>query len=225
MNQDKRRLKGLDRSSMQVLILGAGDHGQVIADSLLQGIRKGHDIELMGYLDDNPTIIGEKYLGLPVLGSIAQLQEFNYDAVIVAIGQNSLRARIFQELEKKRERFINAIHPMAVLASDVKLGRGVAIMAGVVVNTGSVIGDNVILNTSCSVDHHGYIGHHAHLAPGVHLGGRVTVGEGVLLGVGTSVIPGRSIGNWSIIGAGSCVISDIPEAVTAVGVPARIIKP
>ncbi len=209
---------------MRVLILGAGDHGQVIADSLLQGVTHHQNIEPIGYLDDDPNLLGKKYLGLPVLGTIAQRNEVTHEGVIVAIGQNSIRARIFRQLEKEGEHFINAVHPSAILAPEVQLGVGVAIMAGVVVNTGSVIGDNVILNTCCSVDHHGQIGHHAHLAPGVHLGGRVAVGEGALLGVGTAVIPGQRIGDWSIVGAGSCVISNIPNGVTAVGVPTKIIK-
>jgi acetyltransferase EpsM len=32
------------------------------------------------------------------------------------------------------------------------------------------------------------------------------------------------VGEWSIIGAGAVVVQDIPPRVTAVGVPARIIK-
>ncbi|MEW5958495.1 MAG: acetyltransferase [Chloroflexota bacterium] len=207
-----------------MLILGAGDHAQVVVDALLQGLKQGQDIKPIGYLDDNPRLIGERYLGLPVLGTIAQRHQFEYDAVIVAIGENATRARIFQTLKEESEQFVNAVHPAATLAPGVKLGVGVMIMAGVVVNVGSTIADNVILNTSCSMDHHGQIGSHAHLGPGVHLGGRVTVGEGTLLGVGTVVIPGQHIGNWSIIGAGSCVISNIPTGVTAVGVPAKVIK-
>lgn len=207
---------------MRVLILGAGDHGQVVADSLLQSMARSQNIEPIGYLDDDPSLLGKKYLGLPVLGTIAQRDKFTHEAVIVAIGQNSIRSRIFHELEQ--ECFINAVHPSAILAPDVQLGVGVAIMAGVVVNTGTSIGDNAILNTSCSVDHHGQIGRHAHLAPGVHLGGRVTVGQGALLGVGAAVIPGQRIGDWSVIGASSCVISTIPGGVTAVGVPAKVIK-
>jgi maltose O-acetyltransferase len=35
------------------------------------------------------------------------------------------------------------------------------------------------------------------------------------------VIEGRTIGDRCIIGAGAAVISDIPDDVTAVGVPAR----
>jgi len=48
------------------------------------------------------------------------------------------------------------------------------------------------------------------------------VGEGAFLGVGTKVIPGKLIGDWSVAGAGSVIVRDIPEKVQVMGVPARI---
>ena len=83
----------------------------------------------------------------------------------------------------------------------------------------------VIVNTGATIDHDCRIGDFAHLCPGVHLAGEVQVGEGCLLGMGTSVIPGRSIGSQTVVGAGAAVVTDLPEAVTAVGVPARILHP
>jgi acetyltransferase-like isoleucine patch superfamily enzyme len=57
----------------------------------------------------------------------------------------------------------------------------------------------------------------------VRTGGEVTVGEGTFVGIGATVIPGRALGDWSTVGAGSLVSKDIPAGVTAVGVPARVI--
>ncbi|MDO0962993.1 acetyltransferase, partial [Staphylococcus haemolyticus] len=56
------------------------------------------------------------------------------------------------------------------------------------------------------------------------LTGGVTVMEGAHLGAGTAVIPGKTVGRWSVTGAGAAVIHDIPDNCTAVGVPARMIK-
>lgn len=209
---------------MRVLILGAGGHAQVVADILLRAHQARASAYPIGFLDDNPELIGKTIMGLRVLGTIAQLDEMDYDAIIVAIGDNRNRARLFKLVQARDKQIVNAIHPAAVLAPDVCLGHGVMICAGVVVNTGTVIGDDVILNTGCTIDHHNHIKDHVHIAPGVHLGGNVTIGEGSLVGIGSIVIPQRSIGAWSVIGAGSVVIRDIPPYVTAVGVPARVIK-
>ena len=209
---------------VRVLILGAGGHAQVVADILLRAHQAGASAYPIGFLDDNPALIGITIMGLRVLGTVAQLDEFDHDAVIVAIGDNCTRARLFKSVQARGEQIVNAVHPAAVLAPDVRLGRGVMICAGVVINIGTVIGDNVILNTGCTVDHHNLIGNHAHIAPGVHLGGNVTIGEGTLVGIGAVALPQRAVGAWSVIGAGSVVTKDIPAYATAVGVPARVVK-
>lgn len=209
---------------MRVVIIGAGGHGQVVADLLLRAWARGAMLQPIGYVDDNPVLWEKFPLELPVFGPLTQLVSVAHDAVIIAIGDNRSRARLFQQMQGQNERIVNAIHPSAVVAPDVRLGQGVMICAGTVINTGTTIGDDVILNTSCSVDHHSVIRDHAHLAPGVHLGGGVCVEEGALLGVSAASVPGRTIGRWSVVGAGAVVTHDIPAYATVVGVPARVIK-
>jgi acetyltransferase EpsM len=58
----------------------------------------------------------------------------------------------------------------------------------------------------------------------VVLCGTVKVGEGTLIGARAIVIPGKKIGKWVTIGAGSVVVKDIPDYAVAVGNPARVIK-
>ena len=54
---------------MKVLILGAGGHGQVVADMIAAGARAGDEVlELAGFLDDDPTLLGTEVDGAPVLG-------------------------------------------------------------------------------------------------------------------------------------------------------------
>lgn len=211
-------------SIVRVLILGAGGHAQVVADILLRMRDAGAAVAPMGYLDDDAQLMGRMFLGLPVLGGIDETSTIDHDAVVVAIGHNETRERIFAALLARNERFVVARHPGAIVAPDVQIGPGAVICAGAVVNPGSVIGANVILNTGCTVDHHNTIGDHAHIAPGVHLGGDVLVGIGTLVGIGATVIPQRSVGDWSVVGAGSVVTKTIPACVVAAGMPARVVR-
>lgn len=210
---------------MRVLIIGAGGHGQVVADTLLAGLEQnGASLQPIGFLDDDPSLHGRVYLGLPVLGAVARLAEIEHEAVIVAIGSNRTRRQICRRLAARGERFATAIHPSAIIGSAVEIGPGTMICAGVIVNTGTRIGPHVILNTGCSVDHHNCLGDDAHIAPGVHLGGDVTVGEGALIGIGATVLPQRRVGDWAVVGAGAVVTRDVPGGTIVAGIPARTIK-
>lgn len=210
---------------MRVLIVGAGGHAQVVADILWRMHEADPDIAPVGYLDDDPALSGLRLLDLPVLGPVAGLPSVAHDAVVVGIGDNRTRQVLFEVLQGQGERVFTARHPSAVVAPSATVGPGSMICAGVVVGTGATVGANVLLNTSCSVDHHNRIGDHVHVAPGVHLGGEVAVGEGAFLGIGSTVVPRRTIGAWAFVGAGSVVTKDIPAGATAMGVPARVIRP
>jgi maltose O-acetyltransferase len=52
----------------------------------------------------------------------------------------------------------------------------------------------------------------------------ITIGDGVWLGGGAIVCPGVSIGENTVIGAGSVVTRDLPAGVLAVGNPCRVIR-
>jgi sugar O-acyltransferase (sialic acid O-acetyltransferase NeuD family) len=208
----------------RVVILGAGGHAQVVADILLRAAEAGSSANPVAYLDDNRALYGRVLLGLPVLGSLAELDSVEHDAVIVGIGDNEVRRGLYRVLAERGEQFAIARHPAAVLAPDTQVGPGTMICAGVVVNTGSVIGADTILNTGCTVDHHNRVKDHAHIAPGVHLGGEVLVDEGALVGIGATVMPRCSLGAWSTVGAGACVTQPVPSGVTVVGIPARPIR-
>lgn len=54
--------------------------------------------------------------------------------------------------------------------------------------------------------------------------GRIRVGSRCFIGARVILLPGVSVGDRTVIGAGSVVSRDIPSGVVAAGVPARIIS-
>lgn len=203
----------LDREPLWVL--GGGGHGKVVL-SLLRLL----DRPVAGILDDDDSLWGTSLLGMAVDGPLGRLAGLDSPLALIAIGNNAIRKEIVCQFPLVR--WFSAVHPRAFVDPSAEIGPGAVVFAGAIVQAEARIGAHVIVNTGATVDHDCRIGDFAHLCPGVHLAGEVQVGEGCLLGTGTSVIPGRSIGSQTVVGAGAAVVTDLPEAVTAIGVPARV---
>ena len=62
------------------------------------------------------------------------------------------------------------------------------------------------------------------LYPSVNISGNTNIGHAVEMGTGVQIIQGKTIGDYSIVGAGAVIVRDIPEGCTAVGCPAKPIK-
>lgn len=172
-------------------------------------------------VDDRPTVAAID--GVPVLE--AHRLEWTVESAcrfLVAVGDNSQRARLYAQLLAKGGIPASVIHPKATVARTARIGKGTVILAGVVVNADAVVGENCILNTAASVDHDCVVGNHVHLCPGVHLAGGVRIGDFSMLGIGAAVLPGVSVGANCVVGAGAVVNRDLPDNVVACGVPARI---
>ena len=209
---------------MRCVIAGAGGHGRVVLDILLNAAE--HDV--VGFVDSSPELVGRRMDGRPVLGDLSYLPELRdqrgVQGVVVAIGSNDVRREFADRVEQLGLTLINAIHPSANLAHNVTLGRNIVVAAGALACAHCQVGDSVILNTGCIVDHETMIGTAAHICPGARLAGRVTVESGAFVGLGATVIQNVRVGYDAIIGAGAVVIRDVSPMSTVVGVPAREIK-
>ena len=74
------------------------------------------------------------------------------------------------------------------------------------------------------VCHDGHLGDFVTLSPRATLAGNVQIGNCSEIGMGTNVRQGISIGENTIVGAGSVIVKDIEGNVTVAGVPAKKIR-
>ncbi len=202
----------------QLLVIGAGGHGKVVAETALAS----SEWDNIAFLDD--AFPSQKVLlSWPLLGTLDDAGGLTeeYPNLVVAIGRNSLRLQLINRFSSLGFKLPNIIHPTALVSPSVKLEKGIVIFPKAVINAESHLGSGCIINTSSTIDHDCTLGDGVHVCPGVNMAGGVSVGEGSLIGTGSSIIQQIQIGSNSVVGAGSVVVSDIGDSVTAFGNPAR----
>jgi UDP-3-O-[3-hydroxymyristoyl] glucosamine N-acyltransferase len=110
----------------------------------------------------------------------------------------------------------------------VRIGDNVEICANSSIARGSlsdtVIGNGTKLDALVHVAHNVIIGRNCELTAGTIIGGSTTVGDTSWMGLNCTLKNKIKIGNKVIVGAGACVIHDVPNEDIVAGVPAKSIK-
>lgn len=204
--------------NMSLIIVGAADHAAVIAEAA-----QASGFKILGFVADKASRLG--LLGdeasLPVL-----LQKAPNARLFVAIGDNHLRRQVTQRIQTAIPGvlFASVIHPTAFIAKSASVGAGAFVAAGAGVAVDAKVCEGAIVNTHASLDHHAELGAFASMAPASATGGRARIGTGTAIGMGAMVHHGVSIGSDSVLGSLSLANKDLPDRVTAIGNPARVIS-
>lgn len=197
----------------RLVIIGAGGHGKVVADTAHAAGWK--DIAFVDRGWPKRDLNGS----WPV---IAASPPVDGTALFCGVGHNATRARLFDACELQNAPVL--IHPSVILSPSATLGNGTLAVAGAIVNADTQIGRGVILNTGCSVDHDCILDDFTHISPGARLAGGVRVGQCTWIGIGAVIREGVTIGRNVTVGAGAAVIHDIEDGERVAGVPARAIS-
>lgn len=197
----------------RVVLYGASGHCKVIID-----IFQSNNIDVDLIVDDN---VNTKSILSKTVTYSKDLQLIANDNVILSIGNNKVRKKLANLFKVN---FIKAVHPNAIVSPFSKIDVGTVIMAGAILNPDVKIGKHCIINTGAIIEHDCIIDDFVHVSPNASLAGNVQVGEGSQIGIGAVVIQGIKIGKWTIIGAGAVIINDVPDYVTVVGNPGKVIK-
>jgi len=180
-------------------------------------------------VEDDSPMIGEKAMGFPVIAEsdVKRTSQGRQVDCYVAIGQPSIRRRVVGVMEEAlgdAVEFPALIPPGTSIMGQLAIGRGVAIMPGCVLTVGVQLHEFSFINAGCCLMHGVKVGAYSGINPRSILSGEVTIGEDVYVGSAVTVLPGVSVCDTVVIGAGAVVVDSITQPGVYVGSPSRRIK-
>lgn len=211
---------------MRYLVIGAAGHGQEVAWSLREELRAlGESDAEIAFLDDAVPAGNEVACGLGmVLGGVELARREAARAntrLVMGVGLPRTKAAIVRRLDVPEHAWTPVVHPSAIVGPNVTMGVGTYVGPGAVLTVNVQLGRFVTINTHCLVAHGGVLGDFATLHPDAHLSGDVALAQGCEVGAGSIVIPGLTVGEWAVLGAGTVAVDHLSGGRTHVGVPAR----
>ena len=204
----------------RLIIIGAGGHGKVIADTA-QTMNRFHTIV---FLDDFKQ--GSRICDLSVVGGFDVLEAVFEpgDSAAIAFGNNQKRMRYMDIARKIGYGLPILIHPRAVVSKHAQVDEGSVVFANAVIHADSWVQQGAIINTGAIIEHDNQIGRIAHISPGACLAGNTKIGQCSWIGIGSCIIQNITVGESCILAAGSTLLKNMPDYTMFAGSPAEYKK-
>lgn len=158
----------------KLLLVGAGGFGRVVLEhaSLLYDC---------AFLDDGDATEVD---GVPVIGKIDDIEHLypEYKLLLVTIGNNALRERIYAAATDIGYTFPNIIHPSAYISPHAHMGSGNVILNNAVVQNNARMGNGCILNPFVELHHDSTIGSNVLIYTNSVVRSLTSVGDRVWIG-------------------------------------------
>jgi sugar O-acyltransferase (sialic acid O-acetyltransferase NeuD family) len=204
-----------------MIVAGAGGHAREIA-GILAELGETNGVYLF---DDISASAPEVIWGtFPVVreASAARKLLLQDARFILGVGKPAYRKALYEKLIDLGGAPYSVISPFAHVGRfNTILGDGLNIMTGAVITEDVVVGNGSLIHINASVHHDCRIGLFCELSPGCRLLGKVATGNCVSIGSNAVVLPGITIGDHAVIGAGAVVTKNVPAGTVVKGVPAK----
>lgn len=162
-----------------------------------------------------------------LLDILNQVQDMCYDYNCLRPTQAKERTELMRTILGRTGKRFKIISPFICdYGFNIEIGENFFSNANMVILDEAKVtfGDNVFIGPNCSFYTAGHPLDVERRNAGLEYSWPIKVGNNVWFGGGVTVVPGVTIGDDVVIGAGSVVTHDIPSGVLAAGNPAKIIK-
>lgn len=216
-----------NRIMRDIVIVGASGFGKEVLQLLNKINEENLYWNILGFIDDNPELLGVTINNYKVIGQIEYLKNISFCYVVIAIADPSLKEMLVEKIKGFGKDFIfpNLIYPNVEVSVDVnQIGVGNILSNGCIFTSNIIIGDFNTFNTRSTLGHDVILGNYNTLNPNVQISGQVIIGSNNFFGANSVVLQGMKIGFNNYIGACSLVIRNIKNGVKVFGIPAQKFK-
>jgi sugar O-acyltransferase (sialic acid O-acetyltransferase NeuD family) len=202
-----------------MLIAGAGGHAIELLDIL---ISEGKTENLVFYDDVTSTTTLQ---GFPVLKQEEEVRGFlaKHPDFMLGTGDPKVRKMFYHKFIALGGRHVS-IKGRGIAFSNFTQSNEADIFNLCFIGANTQIGKGTLINTGAQIHHDVRIGEFSEVNPGAVLLGACQVGNLSSIGANATILPKIKVGNQVIVGAGSVVTRDVPDGVTILGVPGKIIQ-
>lgn len=210
-------------NSRDLIIYGAGGAGRELADDLSYD----HIWNVIGFVDDDIDKIGTFVDGVAVLGGFDWLRQYEGNLAFCMVSDPVKKESMIRHI---KENCPGILFPL-ILNEKSQISKYAIFGEGCIVAQpfnhlvpGVCAGKHVWINSYCGIGHNVRIGDYSTLYSNINLGGESRIGTHCLIGSGVTVKPSVVIGNNVTVGGGAVVVKDVPDGVTVVGNPAKVLR-
>jgi sugar O-acyltransferase (sialic acid O-acetyltransferase NeuD family) len=207
-----------------IIIVGCGGHGREVLGIIRAINAVSPDTwDVLGFADDAPSEENLKRvarLEVDFLGSLSTLESHS-ERYVIGVGNPNARESIARRITRYKIEPAVLVHPDATVGELNELGPGVVLFAGARVTTNVKLGKHVHVNQNSTIGHDTVLGDFVSINPLAAVSGECVLETGVLVGTTAAIRQQIRVGAYATIGAGACVVKDVPPHCVVKGVPAR----
>jgi len=202
-----------------IIIAGAGHLGLDIYNLLeeINSVKRLWNIK--GFINDIPVDLDRFKLPIKILGTINDWQPSDNEVFAMAIGSPSGRKMVAEKLIRRGAVFETLISPYAQVSKTAKIGNGSVIFRDCLIAPCTTLGQFTCIGHSTSIGLDASVGEYSNTALRVNIYQDVKVGCACQIWSSSVIL--NSVGDNSIVGAGSVVISKVKPCTRVLGNPAQ----
>ncbi len=188
----------------EVIIIGAGGHAAEI-DEYIRYTQKEtgeKEINIIGFLDDNPANYAHYRLSAPLIGSIKEHKVIKNHNYLIGIANLQYRRLFVDKFKSEGAKFITFAHCNAYISESAQIGEGSIIGPNANIGPNVKVGKYTLINSRCSLGHDTIVGDYNFISPNVCFSGFTVIGDENLFGINSATIPNIKVGNRNKIAAG-----------------------